>query len=319
MIWFYIIIFAISCILLYFAGEWLIDGLMRMAKYLRWKEFVLSFLVIAVAGALPNFFVGIFSAISNIPQLSFGDVIGGNVIDLTLAVALATLFSRGGVTIQSQTVKTTSLFTIVAAILPIVFVMDGELSRLDGLFLILFYFFYISWLFSKKERFSRVYENQEEAPVKGFKEFIGGLKRSVFGIILLLLAAEGIVFSVQSSAEEMGLSIALIGMLVVALGNCLPEIYFACASARKGQTEMILGNLMGSIITPTALVLGVVALICPIEIVDISTFTVARIFLVISALFFFLFLRNDNKFTKKEAGVLILIYLLFLAMELVYQ
>ncbi|GAI48829.1 unnamed protein product [marine sediment metagenome] len=88
------------------------------------------------------------------------------------------------------------------------------------------------------------------------------------GISFLLLAAEGIVMSASFFAESLNLSIALIGILIVGLGNALPEIYFVIASARKGQTWMILGNLMGSIIVPATLVLGIVALICPIEVPD---------------------------------------------------
>ena len=112
------------------------------------------------------------------------------------------------------------------------------------------------------------------------------------------------------------LPIVLVGVLFVAFGNCLPEAYFAVALARKGQTWMILGNLMGSVIVGTTLVLGVVALICPIEISDFSPFAIARFFLIISAIFFFFFVRSDRKITKKEALILLGIYILFVLCEI---
>ena len=107
-------------------------------------------------------------------------------------------------------------------------------------------------------------------------------------------------------------------MLIVGLGNALPEICFAIASARKGQTWMILGNLMGSVIVLVTLVLGIVALLCPIEIPekDFSPFAIARIFLVISALFFFICVRTDQKITKKEALILVGVYILFVLSEI---
>ncbi len=100
------------------------------------------------------------------------------------------------------------------------------------------------------------------------------------------------------------------------LGNALPETYFAVISAKKGQTWMILGNLMGSVIVPATLVLGIVALICPIEIIDFSPFAIARFFLIISALFFLFFVRTGRKITRKEALFLLLIYIVFVATEI---
>jgi len=103
---------------------------------------------------------------------------------------------------------------------------------------------------------------------------------------------------------------------VIGAGNCLPELYFAIISARKGQTWMILGDIMGSVIAPATLVLGVVALINPIEISDFEPFAIARIFLIVSALFFLFCVRTGQKITRKEALLLLLIYIVFVVAEL---
>jgi len=110
--------------------------------------------------------------------------------------------------------------------------------------------------------------------------------------------------------------LSLIGILIIGLGNSLPEIYSSILAAKKGQTWMILGDLMGSVITPATLVLGVVALLRPIEMPDFSPFVVARFFLIISALFFFFFVRTDRKITVKEAVFLLLIYFIFVILEI---
>jgi len=315
MTWFYIFIFIISCIILYFSGEWVISGLMRLAKFLGWREFVVAFLVMAFAASFPNLFVGISSALHKIPELSFGEVVGGNVVDLTLAVAIAALIAKG-LPAASRTVQVTSIFTIIIAVLPLLLILDGILTRGDGIILILCFGLYMLWLFSKKERFTRIYDNIKEPILKEFKLFFKDLGKVILGLILLLFAAEGIVRSARFFAESLNFPLALVGILIVSLGNALPETYFAIASARKGETWMILGDLMGAVVFPATLVLGIVALICPIQISDISSIAIARLFMIISALFFFFFVRTDRKITKREAFFLLTIYITFVLVEI---
>jgi len=320
MFWLYLFIFLICCVLLYFSGEWVVGGLMRMARFLGWREFVIAFFVMAFAASLPNLFVGIISAVNEIPQLSFGDVAGNNLVAMTLAVALGVLFAKNKeITAESKTVQTTSVFTIIAAVLPLVLIFDGTLSRIDGILLIAFFIFYMVWLFSKKERFTKIYNTHKISVVKDFKIFFRDLGRLILGIILLLFSAQGIVASAQFFAQSFNIPIILIGLLVTGVGNALPEIYFAISSARKDKDWMILGNLMGAVIVPATLVLGIVSLIYPIRIFDFSSFAIARIFLIISAAFFLIIVRTDRKITKKEALFLLLIYISFVATEIIFR
>jgi len=312
----YIVIFLICCALLYFSGNWVVGGLMRMARFLGWKEFVVAFFVMALAASLPNLFLGITSALRGVPELSFGDVAGNNLVALTLAIALAVLIGRKELPAESRTVQTTSIFTIIAAILPLILILDGNLSRIDGMLLIALFGSYIAWLFSKKERFTKIYDTHKIPILKEFKVFLADLGRVILGIILLLAAAQGIVASAQFFAIGFNLSLILIGVLITGLGNALPEVYFAIVSARKGETWMILGNLMGAVIVPATLVLGIVALIHPISGVDFSPFAIARFFLIISAIFFLFFLRTGQRLSKKEALFLLGIYLIFVVVEI---
>jgi len=315
MLWFYALIFAGCCVLLYFSGEWVIGGLMRLAKFLGWKEFVVAFFVMAFAASLPNLFVGITSALKGIPQLSFGDIAGNNLVALTLAVGLAALFAKGGITADSKAIQATSIFTLTAAILPLILIWDGELSRIDGIVLILFFLFYCYWLFCKKERFSKVYEEQHTLTVKNFKSLIRDFGKVLLGIVFLIIAAQGIVASAQFFAHTFDFPLILVGILITGLGSALPEIYFAVSMAKKGQSWMILGDLMGAVIVPSTLVLGIVVLIHPIRILDFSPFAIARIFLIISTFSFFLFIRTDRHITQKEAFYLMAIYVIFFLVE----
>ena len=317
MILLYIFIFLICCALLYFSGEWVIGGLMRMARFLNWKEFVVAFFVIAFAASLPNFFLGVTSALKGIPQLSFGDVAGNNLVALTLAVALAVLFAKGReIPAESRIVQATSIFTIIAALLPLFLILDGKLSRTDGILLIAFFIFYLAWLFSKKERFAKIYNTHKIPIIKEFKLFLKDLGKLILGIVLLIVSVQGIVASAQFFAKSFDISLVLIGVLITGLGSALPEIYFAVSAARKGESWMILGDLMGAVIVPATLVLGIVALIHPIEIFDLTSLAIARLFLLISAIFFLFFVRTDKKITRKEALFLLLIYLAFVVIEI---
>ncbi len=308
----YAILFLISAFLLAFSSRWIVGIVSRIGLFLRVKEFVIGFFVMAFAVSLPNFFVGLISAFNGASQLSFGDVIGGNIVDLSIVIGLAVLVSKGGISADSRTVQGSSIFTIIAGTLPLFLIYDRELSRVDGLLLILSYFIYVSWLFSKKDRFSKVYNH---ARMPSIKHFLRDLFSLAVSIVLLLLGAAGIVKSALFFAEFFNVPLGIIGLFVVGVGNCLPETFFCIQAARKNQDWMILGDLMGGVVVTATLVLGIVSLISPIEIIDFSPFAIARIFLVISALFFFFSVRNDRKISKKEAILFFLVYIAFIAVE----
>lgn len=322
MIWVYLFVIIAACFVSAISGKWMVHALARIAHFLGWREFVVAFIFVSLGTSIPNLFVGLSSALHNIPILSLGDVVGGNLVDLTLLVALAT-FIAGGLPINSKLVRTSLLFTIIVAVLPFILLLDGGLSRADGVVLLLFFFFYIRWLFAKEERFSRVYSHGGELLKTGFKEKIRFIFKNVGiiigGLSLLLISAEAIVRSAAMFSEKLDASLLCIGLLMVGLGNALPEIFFSVASARAKQTGMILGSLSGSVIIIGTFVLGVVVLIRPIENVDLSAFAMARFFLLAAAVFFLIFSRTDRKITKKEASFLLLLYGAFVVLELLYK
>lgn len=320
MIHFYILIFIASLLTLFASGTWLVRLLMKIARYLGWKEYVLAFFAMAFAASLPNLFIGINAAFQGVPQLSFGDVIGGNIVDLTLAIALAVLIGGSTLSVESSTVEKSTMFTAGIAILPILLILDGNLGRGDALILLFAFAFYMYWLFSKSERFKEVYTLDDSLrndlnEVKEFRSFLKDLASGVVALVLVLLAAYGAVNSALFFVQRWQIHLATVGIFIVGLGNAIPEIDFAIAAARKGETRMILGDLMGSVIVAATLVLGIVALIQPIKIIDFSMFALARIFMIISALLFFFLIRTDRKITKKEALLLLLIYFSFVAAE----
>jgi len=275
----------------------------------------------AAAASLPNLVVGISSAVRGVPQLSFGDVTGNNLAALTIAVAIVALFAKGGIPAKSRTVRTTSFFVMASALLPLILIWDGRLSRVDGVLLILLFIYYIFWLFSKEERFNKPYnDNNHNLPtIKSFSFFLKDIFKVFLALVIFVVAAQGMVSSAQFFAKSFNMSLILIGILITGLGSTIPEIYFDVVSVRRGQTWMILGDLMGAVIIPSTLVLGIVALVSPIHIYDFSSLALARFFIVISALSFPIFVRSGKQITKKEALILLFIYITFLVAEILLK
>ena len=266
----------------------------------------------SIATSLPNLFIDVSAALQKMPQLAFGDIVGGNIVDLTLIVGLAILIGNINLPAKSRMVQSTAIFTVGIAIIPLLLIMDGKIERMDGVILIMSFFLYAMWLFRKKGRFIKDYEG-EKVEVKDFLKSLGSMFVFIF---FLLIASQGIVSSAREFSSYFNISLPVVGILLLGLSNCASEGYFSIISAKKKENWMILGNLMGSVIVCSTLVLGIVALIAPFEIADFSTFIPARIFLMVSSLFFLLFLRSGRTITKKEGVFLIAVYFAFLFFEL---
>lgn len=303
-----------SFALLALAGKWMIDAMSRIGVCFKLKEFVLAFFVIGIGATIPNLVIGIMAASHGISELSFGDVIGSNIFDISIVVGLAALVSRGGLSSNSRTVQGSAIFVVIIALLPLLLVSDGILSRTDGILLLLSFVIYSFWLFSKKDRFTKVYEDCPNNS-KWF-EIAKDIGIILVGLAMLLVGGQGIVKSATFFYEQMNLPLGLIGIFVVAIGTCMPETFFSIQAARKGQDWMILGNQMGNIVITSTFILGIVSLISPIIITDFSPFAIARAFLAIAVISFFFFAKTSQKITRSEGFVLIAIYIVFLIAEI---
>lgn len=318
MIWLYILIFIISSVILIVSGTYTIKALIRIAQFLEWRKFTVAFVLMAFATSMPEFFVGIISALNSRPELSFGNIIGSNIINLTLAVSIGVFLAKG-LKVETALAQRTSIYTAVIAFLPILLMLDGTISRVDGLVLLLALVFYFHRLSSEEERFTKVisneYKHKKEWP--RFKMFLKDLGMFLMGILMLLVGAQGIVWTASSFAETLGLPLMLVGVLVVALGTNLPEITFGVKAIALGHKEMVLGNLMGSVVANSTLVLGLTFLISPLEIPNFSPYMAGIIFTVLSCLFFAIFSRTGKEIDKREALFLLFIYLFFVITQII--
>lgn len=317
MVWYFVVfIFISSCVLLSWLSSSLVKSLILVAKYLQWKEFIIAFFVMAFAISVPDLFTTLSAVSQGKPELALGDILGGNLVDLTLVLALAVFFSKRSLVAKSEMVQNSAVFTTIIAILPLLLIIDSNLSRFDGVVLILAFIMYAWWIFSKKERFQDTYNHRKTLGiVADFRGFLVNVIKIIILLALLVVSSQAVVWSAQFFADKLGLSLSLVGILIVGLGNAIPDTYFSIISARKEKNWLVLGNLMGSVIVCATLVLGILALISPFEIKDFSPFLNARVFLIVAALLSLLFIKSGKEITKREGLLLLGIYIVFLLVE----
>lgn len=292
--------------------------MVRIAKALEWSSFLVALVLMAFATSLPELFVGLSSAFHKIPQLSFGNVIGANILNLTLGIAVVVLVA-GGLKIQKGIARRDALFTSFIAFLPILLMLDGQVSRVDGIVLLLALALYLKRLFGQKERLVKVFNDKFERDWTQFKLFLKDVAIFFAGMGLLLLSAEGVVRSARFFAGAINLPLVVTGIIFVSLGTVLPELTFGVKAIAMGHREMALGNFMGTVVVNSTLILGVVSLISPLKIPNFSPYFVGILFTVIIALIFAAFIRTDFKITKKEALALLGIYVLFVVSQLLIK
>jgi cation:H+ antiporter len=315
-----LLIFITSCFILILAAKKIIDCIDRLAKFLGWKEFVVAFFTISLGAVAPEFFIGVSSAFHGIPELSFGNILGQNIFLLSFTVAICAIFLKNGIEVESKTVRAGCTFAAIASLLPLLLILNGVLSRIDGIILLLFFTFFIFWLFSKKERFTKTYDGEEKIK-NGIFCLVKDSLMLIVGFFLVILGAEGIIRSSLAFSEIISMPLPVVGLLIVAIGVGLPETYFSLMLAKKGQSWMIIGGLMGAVAISSTLVLGTVALINPIHIniAESPSLFVARIFLILCALFFLFFARSRSRISTKEGIFLLLIYIIFLTIEILIK
>lgn len=247
--------------LLVAAAGWLVALLTWMARYLKLSEYTAAFILMAAATSIPELFVGINSALTGFPALSFGNVLGANLLDVTVVLGVAALFLP--IALEDERVTHGASFIFTLTFTPLIMLLDGVLSRIDGALLILMFFAYLRYLFVTS-RIPGHLVNTVEPTAATFSEFLRKMFLFIGGAILLLVASRIVVLAAAEAASRFGIPAFLVGLFVVSLGTTLPELTFGIRSALSHKGGMGFGNAVGSVVFNLLLILGVVAVIQPI-------------------------------------------------------
>jgi len=309
---FYIVLIFIACLILIKSADLVIRSLTKIAAILRWSEFSVSFIIVAVATSLPEIFIGITSAAHKIPNLSLGNVVGANIINLTLILGLVAIVGRG-LRPSSNTTQKNIFYALVLALFPMLLALDKFISRIDGIIILTAFFFYILLMIERKKQFSKIYNNVSK------KDFSKNIFYFIIGVILLIVSAEAVTRTAQILALNLNFPLILSGLLIVSLGTTLPELTFGLRSIMQGHKEMPLGSSLGTIVANSCLALGLAVVIYPIRIIDFNQFLLMFAFLIIASVFFAIFSYTKKEISIYEGAGLIIFYIIFIMIQILYK
>lgn len=305
-----LLLFLASCILLVVSGSLLVRTLRKLAVYLRVSEFVIGFILMAFATSIPELFVGISSALANNTALVLGNVIGANILDLTIIVGIVILL-RKGIVIESDKTKKDALYMFFIAALPLILMWIGNsISRIDGVILLAAFLIYARKLYKERKIFTKEVNNAVKkrwGPILNTALFI-------FSLALLFLSSRFVIEYASLLSFDLALPPVLIGLFLISFGTTLPELTFESRAVLMGHSEMALGNLIGSVIVNSTLVLGITALITPVT-ANLWIFFTSAIFMLLVAFLFATFIESGNKLYIREGISLILLYIFFILIE----
>lgn len=307
MLWFYLSLLLFFSFLLIKSSDVLLRSLKKLSRTTRLGKLALTSFILALATSLPEFFVGVTAALENKPNLTLGNVIGSNIANLSLVIGGTTLVG-GTMPAVGKFLKEDIFYTFLAGSLPLLLLLDNRLSRVDGLILLIAYAWYVATVLKLKPK-----DGWLEGIIKrlGKKEAGAELTWFFIGIILLIFSADMIVRISAMVATSFGIPLLLIGLFLVAVGTSLPELSFGIQAIHGHQVAMVFGNLLGSIVANSSLILGITSLISPIKIVYLQEYLLATIFFILIFGVFYFFVRTKHKLERWEGGVLFLLYLLF--------
>lgn len=307
------------------SADQVIIAVHRLSKNSKSIAFLISAIFLAIATSLPELFVGINSGLDGLSSLSFGNIIGANIANITLVAGFATLIV-GKVEIHQKFVNKEVFIAILAGVLPFVLVfIDGNLSRIDGIILICAYLLYVFSFF--KERLAHITEDLRDENFfhKLFRgvSHIDGKKskevlRLILGVVFLLISSNMLVEVAEELSISIGISVFIVGLIILSIGTTLPELAFSINALKENEPTMFYGNLLGSIIVNSTLIIGIAATISPINNFILSKYTIALIVFTITYILFALFTLSKKRLDRWEGGVLVLIYLVFLVLEFIY-
>ncbi|MEK7111699.1 MAG: sodium:calcium antiporter [Patescibacteria group bacterium] len=319
----YIFSFFALTVVLIKAADLVLESLRSLSRTTGTKAFVLSALILSVATSLPELFVGITSAIEGSSNLSFGNILGANVANISLVAGLSAVFA-GSINIQGGILLHEVALAGFAGALPLILAIDGSLGRVDGLILLVVYFAYATSFF--KTRFLEIGKHHLSGKsvlrlIKHVSEVEQKAEKSLghlfIGVVALLFSADLIVKIAKNIASQAGIPIFVIGLILLSVGTTLPELIVSFRTIKGGAPSMFFGNLLGSLIVNSTLILGLVSVIDPIEISGIPAVALPASIFVVLFILFWLFVRTKLRLERWEAGVLLFLYLVFVVATLV--
>lgn len=293
----------VGFVLLVKGADFFVEGASSIAKRMHIPTIVIGLTIVAFGTSAPELAVSLSAAIKGSNDIAIGNVVGSNIFNLLVVIGVSAMISP--LTVKRSMIKKDYPLSIFAAVLLGVLCLDSvlfhaketTLGRMDGVSLLVCFVFFMYITVREGLRGRKDAKKEHEDEVENMSFPIGK------SIVLLVVGLAGIVFggdlSVEGAKEiarAFGLSEALIGLTIVAIGTSLPELVTSIVAAKKGESDISLGNVVGSNIFNIFLILGVSGTILPMRVANTYIYDIA--ILVIVSIVFFIPICKTKKVTK---------------------
>ena len=305
-----IVIIGISVVLA--GADRLTEGASALARRLHVSEIVIGLTIVAAGTSAPELFVSLVSALKGTPDLAVGNVVGSNIMNAMLIVGCAAMVAP--MVISRSTVHKDIPFAVIASVLLVLACIDGQLSwtitghtigRLDGVMLLVGYVLFMYYTLKHAKA-----DDSETAQVKAQSVWLS-IIYVVVGLAALVFGSDWFVGAASRIATSLGVGESVIGLTIVAGGTSLPELATSVVAARKGRSAMAIGNVIGSNVFNVLMILGVTALICPMQINGITMIDLLMTLVSVALVWFFA--RTRYTVARWEGGVLTACFLGYMA------
>lgn len=278
------------------------DGAASLAHRMKVPEIVIGLTIVAFGTSAPEFFVSLVSALHGSSGLALGNIVGSNIFNALLITGCAAIVAP--LTVSKSVVKKNIPFAVGASLLLVLLSLDGTLSRIDGLILLvgLALFMYQTLRTDKKT-------TEDSTQGKDYTAIKCTLL-IVLGLACLIVCSNLFVRGASTVARMLGVSEAVVGLTIVACGTSLPELATSVVSARKGQAALAIGNVIGSNVINILLILGVTGVVCPLSTACITP--VDFTMLMVSILLLWLMSFTNYRVTRKEGFFLLILFIGYL-------
>lgn len=297
---------------LFFGGNWLVKGASRLAESLGISPLIVGLTVVAIGTSAPELLVSLRAALSGSSDIAVGNIVGSNIANIGLILGLSGLIFP--ISVHVNLLRREIPIMIGVALLAVILFQDALVGRIDGLILLIgFAIFMIFVVISARGEQENTYDISEEAVESTPEQIQRGREalRLIVGIIVLMLGAQLTVDNATDLARSLGVSELVIGITLVAVGTSLPELVTSVTAAIRKESDIAIGNVVGSNIFNVLAILGMTAVVQPIAIAEQIVKVDSLVMLGFSLLLLPFVL--DRKLGRIEAVIFILAYIGFTA------
>ncbi|MDP2237875.1 MAG: calcium/sodium antiporter [Bacteroidales bacterium] len=302
-----ILLLILGFVILIKGADWLVDGGSALARKYKISELAIGLTIVAFGTSMPELVVNTFAAYQSHADIVFGNIIGSNIFNLFAILGIAGLIAP--LVVQSSTVWKEIPISFLAALLLLLltnsFVSENEiLTRIDGIILLVCFGMFLYYVFLQMKSDITLSDiNRKE---------LSNFKIGLFiflGLAFLIIGGRLVVINAVEIAGSLGISETIIGLTIVAAGTSLPELATSVVAAIKKNNDIAVGNIIGSNIFNIFFILGVSALIKPVDFNIKFNFDIYLLGAGTLMVFLAMFSGKKMKLDRWEAGILLMIYI----------